>query len=66
MPTDDNKIVTTTFNVGQSLTFTQCDSFVSNMGQLAASLDERLLNCTFTFHALWSPERCNPSDQWVR
>ena len=33
-----------------------------NFGGIA---QERLLNCTFTFHALWYPKYCIPCDQWV-
>ena len=62
-PTDDNYIVTTTVCIGQSLIFIQCNNFVSIMGQLLASLDESLLvYLNLTFHTLWSPEHCIPSD----
>ena len=54
MPIDNNTIIITTYLVGQSLVFTQCDKFVSIAGLLVASLVKRLLNWSFTFHALWS------------
>ena len=49
MLTNDNKLVTPLFCIGQTIAFTQCDDFVSIANQLVASLDERLLNCTLPF-----------------
>ena len=43
MLTDDNKIVTSTIWVGQSLAFMQCNNVISLAGQHAASHVERLL-----------------------
>ena len=63
MPTDDNFIITTTVYIGQSLTFIQFDDFVSVTDQLLVLLDKRSLICLIsTFHTLWSPEHCVPSD----
>ena len=56
------KIIITTFCVGQPFMVIKCDDFISFMGQMAASLDKRLLVCTFTFYALWYPEHSIPSD----
>ena len=65
MPTDDNKIIATTVCVWQYFTFIQCNNFVSVTDQLVGLLNERLLICTFTFHALWFPEHCVQSDHLV-
>ena len=45
MLTEDINIVTSTICVEQSLTFAQCNNFVSIMDEPAALLDERLLVC---------------------
>ena len=47
MLTDDNKMITSTFCVGYSLRFIQCNNFISIASQLVALLNERLLICTF-------------------
>ena len=63
MPTDNNYIITKTVCVGQSLAFIQRNDFVSVASQLLALLSERSLVCLIsTFHTLWSPENCVPSD----
>ena len=61
MPTDNNKIITLTDYIEQSLAFIQHNNFVLLVGPLAVSLDGKLLNWSVTFHALWSPEHCIPS-----
>ena len=55
MPTDDNKINSSTYYIGQSLAFIQHDVFISVTGLLMALLDKRLLNWSVTFHSLLSP-----------
>ena len=66
MPTDNKYIITTTVFIGQPLAFIQCNDFVSPMGQLLASLDERSLVCLISiFHTFLSLEHCVPSGLWV-
>ena len=65
MPTNNNNIVTSTVCFGQSLALTQHNDFFFIVGPLAASLNERLLFCAFTSHAMWSLEHCVLSDQWI-
>ena len=61
MLTDDNEIISTTYQVGQSLAFTQHYDFISVTGQLVAFHGEGLMNWSFTFHVLRSLEHCIPS-----
>ena len=63
MPTDDHKILTSTVCVGQSLMLIEHSDFVFVMSQLMASLNKRLLVCSFTSLTLWSLEHCVLSDQ---
>ena len=50
MPTDDDKIITTTVCVGQSLAFTQHNDIISITDQLMVLLDKGLLVCNFPFN----------------
>ena len=58
MLTNDIKIITSAYGGGQSLAFIQHSDSVSITGLLVASFDERSLNLSVTFQALWSLEYC--------